>query len=120
MTTRTADFQDLLILDCRVCVCVCVCVRVCVVSSANLMMVLVGWVGVESWVYKEYSSGLSTQPCGEPVLSVMVEERWGPSFTVCGRFVRKSFIQVQMEGERPSAVHLLTSMSGMIVLNAEL
>ena len=38
-------------------------------------------------MYKEYSSGLSTQPCGEPVLSVMVDERWGPSFTVCGRFV---------------------------------
>ena len=74
-----------------------------VVSSANLMMVLVGWVGVQSWVYKEYSSGLSTQPCGEPVLRVMVEERWGPSFTVCGRFERKSFIQVQMEGERSSA-----------------
>ena len=90
------------------------------VSSANLMMVLVGWVGVQSWVYKEYSSGLSTQPCGEPVLRVMVEERWGPSFTVCGRFERKSFIQVQMEGERPSAVHLLTSMSGMIVLKAAL
>ena len=53
------------------------------------------------------------------MLSVMVEERWGPSFTVCGRFGRKSFIQVQ-EGERPSAVSLLTSMSGMMVLNAEL
>ena len=48
----------------------------------------------------------------------MLEESWGPRFTVCGRFV--SFIQVQMEGERPSAASLLTSMSGMIVLNAEL
>ena len=93
--------------------------QITVESSANLMMVLVGWVRVQSYVYKEYSNGLSTQPCGEPVLSVMVEERWGPSFTVCGRFVRKSFIQVQ-EGERPSAVSLLTSMSGMMVLNAEL
>ena len=54
------------------------------------------------------------------MLSVLVEERWGPSFTVCGRFVRKSFIQVHMEGERPSAVNLLTSISGMMVLKAEL
>ena len=69
-------------------------------------------------MYKEQSSGLSTQPCEEPVLSVILEESWGPSFTVYGRFV--SFIQVQMEGESPSAASLLTSMSGMIVLNAEL
>ena len=34
--------------------------------------------------------GLSTQPCGEPMLSVMVEERWDPNLTINGCFVRKS------------------------------
>ena len=43
------------------------------------MMVFVEWAGLQSYVYSEYSVGLSTQPCGEPVRGVMVEERWGPS-----------------------------------------
>ena len=51
---------------------------------------------MQSWVYSENRVGLSTQPCGEPVLSVMVEERWGPSLTVYVWFVRKSLIQVQV------------------------
>ena len=38
------------------------------------MVISIQWVGVQPYVYKEQSSGLSTQPCGESVLSVMVEE----------------------------------------------
>jgi len=33
-----------------------------VVSSANLMTVLEGWMGVQSCVYREYRRGISTQP----------------------------------------------------------
>lgn len=74
-------------------------------------MLLVGWVGKQSKVYRVYSRGLRTQPWGEPVLRVNVEEWWGPSLPVCGRFDRKCLIQVQV---------LLYNISGMIVLNAEL
>lgn len=45
-----------------------------VVSSANLMIVFVLWVGVQFWVYSEYNRGLSMQPCGAPVLRVRVVE----------------------------------------------
>lgn len=48
-----------------------------VVSSAYLTMTLVGWVGIQSYVYRAYSRGLRTQPCGCPVLSDSGEERWG-------------------------------------------
>ncbi len=41
------------------------------VSSANLMMWLELNLAVESWVSSVKSSGLSTQPCGAPVLSVV-------------------------------------------------
>lgn len=68
----------------------------------------------------QYRRGLSTQPCGEPVLSVRVEDRWGPSLTVWDRLVRKSFIQAHVRGGRPRVTSLVRRMSGMIVLKAEL
>lgn len=43
--------------------------------------------------------GLSTQPRGDPVLSVGGEEQRGNTLTVCGWSVRKSLIQAQVEGE---------------------
>jgi len=42
--------------------------------SAYFITQLVGWVGEQSWVYRAYSKGLRTQPWGEPVLSMSVEE----------------------------------------------
>lgn len=36
-------------------------------------MVLGGFVQVQLYVYGEYGRGLSTQPCGEPVLRVKME-----------------------------------------------
>ncbi len=45
-----------------------------VVSSANLMMWLELNLAVQSWVSSVKSNGLSTQPCGAPVLSVVVLE----------------------------------------------
>lgn len=43
-------------------------------------------------------------PCGGPVLSVWVEDLWGPSLTVWGRFVRKCLIQEQVSG-----IHVTTN-----------
>ncbi len=41
-----------------------------VLSSANLTMTLELCVAVQSCVYREYRSGLRTQPCGAPVLRI--------------------------------------------------
>ncbi len=52
---------------------------------------------VQSWVSSVKSSGLSTQPCGAPVLSVVVLEVLWPTRTDWGLPVRKSRIQLQRE-----------------------
>uniref|UniRef100_A0A8D0CJT5 Butyrophilin subfamily 1 member A1-like n=1 Tax=Scleropages formosus TaxID=113540 RepID=A0A8D0CJT5_SCLFO len=77
--------------------------------TSNLMMWLELNLAVQSWVSSVKSSGLSTQPCGAPVLSVVVLE-----------VLRKSRIQLQREAFRPSRFSLLMSCCGIIVLNAEL
>ncbi len=74
---------------------------------------------VQSWVSSVKSSVLSTQPCGAPVLSVVVLEVLWPTRTDCGLPVKKSRIQLQRELLRPSRLNLLMSW-GIIVLNAEL
>ncbi len=91
-----------------------------VVSSANLMMWLELNLAVQSWVSSVKSSGLSTQPCGAPVLSVVVLEVLWPTRTDWGIPVRKSRIQLQRELLRPSRFSLFMSCCGIIVLNAEL
>ncbi len=88
------------------------------VSSANLMMWLELNLAVQSWVSSVKSSGLSTQPCGAPVLSVVVLEVLRPTLTDLP--VRKSRIQLQRELLRPSRFNLLMSCCGIIELNAEL
>ncbi len=75
---------------------------------------------VQSWVSSVKSSGLSTQPCGAPVLSVVVLEVLWPTRTDWGLPVKKSRIQLQRELLRPSRLNLLMSCCGIIVLNAEL
>ncbi len=45
-----------------------------VVSSANLTMTLELCVAVQSCVYREYMSGLRTQPCGAPMLRTRGDE----------------------------------------------
>lgn len=67
-----------------------------VVLSANLIMVLVLYNGIQSFVYTEQRNGLSTHPCGAPVLIVKVEEVCKPILTDCGRSVKKSLIHRQM------------------------
>lgn len=54
------------------------------------------------------------------MLSVWVEERWGQSLTVCGLLVKKSFIQAHVQEGKPGVVILVTRMSSITVLNAEL
>ncbi len=75
---------------------------------------------VQSWGSSVKSSGLSTQPCGAPVLSVVVLEVLWPTRTDWGLPVKKSRIQLQRELLRPSRLNLLMSCCGIIVLNAEL
>lgn len=62
-----------------------------VVSSANLIMELEVWMGVQSWVNNVKRIRLSTQLCGVPVFRMSVEEMWLP-FHTCGLPVRKSMI----------------------------
>ncbi len=50
------------------------------VSSANLTMEVGLCEDTQSWVYREYSRGLRTQPCGAPTFRVMeLEVNW-PTF----------------------------------------
>jgi len=71
-------------------------------------------------VYKEYSKGLRTQPCGEPVLRMIVEEVLLSILTDCGLWIRKSRIQLQGEEPSPRPWSLEMSIVGILVLKAEL
>lgn len=52
-----------------------------VISSANLMIVLDGWVGVQLCTYRvNRMRGLSMQPCGDPVLRAWADEQKGHIF----------------------------------------
>ncbi len=55
--------------------------HITVVSSANLTMTLELCVAVQSCVYREYRSGLRTQPCGAPVLRISGDEVLLPILT---------------------------------------
>jgi hypothetical protein len=44
------------------------------VSSANLMIELEACVATQSWLNREYRRGLSTDPCGAPVLRIRRSE----------------------------------------------
>ena len=71
-------------------------------------------------LYKEYSRGLRTQPCGAPVLRMIVEEVLWPILTDCGLRVRMFRIQSQREVPRPRPQSLEMSFVGIMVLKAEL
>lgn len=59
-------------------------------------------------------------PCGVPVLRVMVENVWGPSLTARGRSVMKSWIQLMSCELRPNWWSFMVSLPGITVLKAEL
>nr|XP_061820457.1 uncharacterized protein LOC133608870 [Nerophis lumbriciformis] len=86
-----------------------------VVSSAYFTMWLVVDLAQQSWVINVNSSGLRTQPWGEPVLREML-----PTLTDWGLSVRKSSSQLHREVLNPRGASLLTKCCGMMVLNAEL
>jgi hypothetical protein len=74
----------------------------------------------QSWVNREYRRGLSTHPCGAPVLSISKVEVFFPTFTTWGRPVRKSRTEVNRVGFRPMAASLMMDMEDTMVLNTEL
>ncbi|KAM3870190.1 protection of telomeres protein 1 [Diretmus argenteus] len=76
--------------------------------------------GVQSWVSRVKSRGLSTHPWGAPVFRVMVLDVLPPTRTACGLPVRKSNNQLHSEVFTPSRSSLCISCWGMMVLNAEL
>ena len=88
--------------------------------SVNLIIVLESCVATLSWVNREYRKGLSTHPCGAPVLRVSVVEERLPTLTTWGRPVRRSRFQLQREVFRPRVLSLVTSLEGIMVLNTEL
>ena len=67
----------------------------------------------------ECSRGMRTQPCGAPVLRVIMEVLL-PIPTDCGLWVRKFRIQSQREVPRPRPWSLEMSFVGIMVLKAEL
>jgi len=66
------------------------------------------------------SRGLSTQPWGVPVLTILVPDVWVPTLTVWGLSVRKSWTQLQREGASPRMRSFSASLVGRTMLNAEL
>ncbi len=79
-------------------------------SSANLKMVFELKIATQSYVHKEYSRGLKTQPWGATILRMSVDEvTWGLP-------VRKS----RREAFNPRPLSFVTSLEGTMVLNAEL
>ncbi len=91
-----------------------------VVSSANLTMTLELCVAVQSCVYREYRSGLRTQPCGAPVLRVRGDEVLLPILTTWLLPVRKSRIQLHRDLFSPRVWSFSTSVEGTMVLNDKL
>ncbi len=77
---------------------------------------------VQSCVYREYRSGLRTQPCGAPVLRIRGDDVLLPILTTWLLLlpVRKSRIQLHRDLFSPSVWSLATSVAGTMVLNAEL
>jgi len=56
----------------------------------------------------------------DPLHTLAVLPEGDDELTVCGRSVRKSFIQAHVRAGRPSVSIFVMRMSGMIVLKAEL
>jgi hypothetical protein len=77
-------------------------------------------VGIQSWANREYRRGLSTHPCGDPVLRISKVEVLFHTFNTWGRPIRKSRTQLHRAGFRPRALSLLMSLESTKVLNAEL
>ncbi len=76
-------------------------------------------VAVQSCVYREYRSGLRTQPCGAPVLRIRGDDVLLPILTTWLLPVRKSRIQLHRDLFSPRVWSFATSVAGTMVLNVE-
>ena len=74
----------------------------------------------QSWVNREYRSGLSTHLLGAPVLRISVADVLLPTLTTWQGPTRKSRIQAQREEFSPRIFSLVRTFEGTMVLNAEL
>jgi len=80
------------------------------VSSANLMLELD--LATQSWVYRDYSRGLRTQPWGAPVFRVRGLEVCLSTLATWGLAVSKSRIQAHRGVFRPSSISLPDQSAG--------
>jgi hypothetical protein len=74
------------------------------------MIELEACVATQSWVNRVNRRGLSTHPCGAPVLRISEVEGLFPTFTTWGRPVRKSRTQLHRVRFRPRALSLMISL----------
>ncbi len=91
-----------------------------VVLSANFMIWLVLKLAEKSYVSNINNKGLSTHPCGDPVLTVIILDVVLTNHTVCCLSVKKSKIYLHMPGSAPSNNNFSISCCGKIIMNAEL
>jgi len=91
-----------------------------VLSSGNLEIELEGNLATQSSTYKEYRKGLRTQPCGAPLLRMIVEEVLLPVFIYCCLRVRKFRVKLQRQEPNPRTRTFDMRFGGIMVLKAEL
>ena len=90
-----------------------------VVSLANLMVVLLVWMGEQSSAKRGKGWGPRTHPCGVPVFMMKVEELWPPILTFCHWFLMNAIIR--KHNELPSqGFQASDSVCGMELLKDEL
>ena len=68
------------------------------------------------WLNREYRKGLSTHPCGDPVLRISEVEVLFPTFTTWGEASQ----EVAQGGVQTQGPSLMMNLEGTMVLNAEL
>ena len=67
---------------------------------------------MQSWVNRDYRRGLSTHPCGAPVLRISEVEVLFPTFTTWGRPVRKFRTQLHKGGVQTQGLKLDDELGG--------
>ena len=66
----------------------------------------------QSWVNREYRRGLSTHPCGAPLLTISEVEMLFPTFTTWGRPIRMSRTQLHRVGVETQGLKLNDELGG--------
>ena len=89
-------------------------------SSAYLTKLILFYDDFKRFVYIMNRNADNTQPCGEPVLSVIIPDKMLHNLTRCFLSVRKSIINEHSDDDAPMSINSLIRISGFIVLKAEL